>query len=86
MGHYVYVEHLNREDSQLSEPNQKNIKQTSSGNSNNPVVWKLNMTQNSDGNYNNQNSCTFSLSSSEYMRYKSDRRIIGNEYPLIVDP
>lgn len=44
----------------------KNIKQTSSGNSNNPVVWKLNMTQNSDGNYNNQNSCTFTLSSSEW--------------------
>ena len=31
-----------------------------------PVVWKLNMSNNTTGNYNNQNSCTFSLSTSEW--------------------
>lgn len=31
-----------------------------------PVVWKLNMPNNTSGGYNNQNSCTFSLSTSEW--------------------
>lgn len=44
-----------------------NIKQNVPENPSMPVVWKINMnTQNNNGPYNNQNSCTFSLSSSEW--------------------
>ncbi len=50
----------------------KNESKDNSNNTNMPTVWKVNInTQNDQGYYNNQNSCTFSLSSSEWYMKES---------------